>query len=44
MIFEQTQIRDKIKKDLCQQHNIPIYYINYNESVEEKMKQLLERL
>ena len=34
--------RDKLKKDLCEQHNIKVVYINYDDNIDEKLnKQLL---
>lgn len=36
--------RDKLKHKLCQEHGIPIYYINYNDNVEEKVTKLIETL
>ena len=35
------QTRDKIKKELCEKHNISIYYINYNENIKEKLIKLI---
>jgi len=42
--FKENQIRDKVKKELCEKHNIQIYYINYNENIKEKIKKLLNEL
>ena len=33
--------RDAIKYQLCQEHSIPIYYIKYDENVEENINKLL---
>jgi len=38
--FEKTKIRDKIKKRLCEKHNIPLFYINYNDNIEDKLNTL----
>ena len=35
------QERDKLKKELCKKNNLPLYYINYNDNVEEKMNKIL---
>lgn len=32
--------RDKIKYNYCKEHNIPLYYITYKDSIEEKLKEL----
>ena len=36
-----TQQNDKLKHNICKEHNIPIYYIRYDDNVEEKVKMLL---
>ncbi len=33
--------RDENKKRLCKEHNVPLYYINYNEDIEIKLKEIL---
>jgi len=35
------QNNDRIKKELCEKNNLSLYYINYNDNVEEKMKEIL---
>jgi len=42
--LEYTQNNDKLKKQLCEQHNLPLYYINYNDNVEEKLNEILQSL
>ena len=37
---EETVISDKLKKEYCQLHNIPLYEIKYNENTIEKLKQI----
>ena len=32
-MFKQTQIRDNLKKQLCIENNIKLYYFNYNDNV-----------
>lgn len=36
-----TQLNDKLKHDICKEHSILIYYIRYDDNVEEKVKWLL---
>ena len=33
---------DKIKKEYCKTHDIKLYYINYNEVVQDKLDELLQ--
>lgn len=33
---------DKLKRELCQKHNIKIYYIKYNDDVVEKIKKIVQ--
>jgi len=42
--FEYTLNNDRIKKELCEKNNLPLYYINYNDDVEEKMKEILNNI
>jgi hypothetical protein len=35
--------RDERKKKLCEEHNVPPYYINYNENIESKLKEILTK-
>lgn len=39
-----NQMRDKIKHDLCKEHNIKIFYINYNDNIEDKIKQIVNEI
>lgn len=41
--FLKVQERDKQKQQLCKENNIPLYIIWYNESLEEKLNQILEK-
>ena len=38
--LKEQQINDKIKKDFCEDHDIKLVIIRYNESVEDKLKNL----
>lgn len=40
--FKLIQHRDKIKKQLCEEHNLPLFYINYDHNIEEKLIEILE--
>ena len=35
------QRRDKIKFDYCQQNNIPLYYITYEEIIEDRLEEIM---
>jgi hypothetical protein len=39
--FELIQLRDENKKNLCEKHNIPLFYINFNENISEKLNEIL---
>jgi hypothetical protein len=39
--LEYIQTNDKLKLDLCKKHNLRLYYINYNDNIEEKLKEIL---
>ena len=42
--FEKNIKSDKIKKDLCNDNNVGIYYINYyDENIEDKIKKLITK-
>jgi hypothetical protein len=40
----EIQHRDKIKKQLCEDHKLPLYYINYNDNVEEILSNILNNI
>jgi hypothetical protein len=40
-IFMETQERDEIKKQLCKEYGVKLFYINYDDNVEEKMNEIL---
>ena len=42
--FKQRQIYDKMKVDYCQQHQIPLLIINYDENIDDKIEQFLKEL
>jgi hypothetical protein len=42
--LKETQERDCIKKNLCEEYGIKLYYISYNDNVEEKMNNILKEL
>ena len=49
MVFNEEKVntikqRDRLKYQLCQEHNIPIYYIKYNEKVDERLNEILEKI
>ena len=37
------QRRDLNKRRLCEEHNIPLYYINYNDDIEIKLFEILDK-
>ena len=39
--FQTIQLRDKIKQKLCEEHNIKMLYINYNDNIIEKLNENL---
>jgi very-short-patch-repair endonuclease len=42
--LEKNIKRDKIKKDLCNDNNVGIYYINYyDENIEDKIKKIITK-
>ena len=41
MLFVNNVRRDKIKKELCKKNGIEIFYINYNENVNNKLEEIL---
>lgn len=41
--FNKTKINDKIKYDYCKNNNINLEYINYNENIEEKIVEILNK-
>ena len=40
-MFNGVVKRDKLKRKLCESHNIRVIYINYNENVSEEIKKLI---
>jgi len=42
--LELQKIKDKIKTEYCIKNNIPLYRINYNENINEKMNEILSNL
>jgi hypothetical protein len=40
--LDNIQYRDKIKKQLCEEHGLKLFFVNYNDNVEEKMKEIIE--
>lgn len=40
--FKQTQHRDKQKIDQCNQLNIPLYIISYQENIEDKLQMIIK--
>ena len=41
-IFELSQKRDLIKKEKCSENKLPLYYINYNDNIEDKINIILK--
>ena len=39
-----TKAMDKLKLRLCREHNVPIFYINYNDNLEERLNELLNKI
>lgn len=39
--FQKTVERDKRKLQLCEKHGVPLYYIHYDEPLEEKLSEIL---
>ena len=39
--LEKQQENDNIKKEYCKKANIPLYYINYNENIENELNKIL---
>ena len=42
--FKYMQNNDKIKKNLCKQNNVALYYITYKEDINEKISQILNSI
>jgi hypothetical protein len=42
--FINVQYRDKIKKQLCEEHGVKLFYINYNDNVEEKIEEIVKNI
>ncbi len=42
--FEKLTYRDRIKRELCAKNNLPLYYINYNDNVEEKLVTIIKSI
>ncbi len=42
--FKYIQNNDKIKKNLCKQNNVQLYYMTYKEDINEKMTQILKSI
>lgn len=40
--IKKTQYNDRLKNELCSKHNIKLYYIKYNENVEEKINKIVQ--
>ena len=43
-VVSDIQQRDKLKYQLCQEHSIPIFYIRYDDNVENKVNEVLNSL
>ena len=40
--FEDDIKRDKKKAKLCKENDLPLFYINYNENIEQKLEKILK--
>ena len=38
-----TKKLDKLKKQLCEENNLPLHYINYNDNVTEKLNEIISK-
>lgn len=41
---KEIQQRDKLKLKQCQEHNICIYYVNYNDDINNKINDIMNIL
>ena len=42
--FEKRQKSDRIKKEYCEKNNIKLFYITYEEDIEERLEEILSEL
>jgi hypothetical protein len=42
--LEYIQNNDKLKLDLCNKHNLRLFYINYNDNIEDKIDNILKNI
>ena len=42
--LEKTQYHDAIKQEYCNKNNIKLFYINYNENIQDKLEEILDEL
>lgn len=42
--FLTQQKRDKLKKEYCKNNSIPLYIIRYDESIDEKLGEIIDEL
>ena len=42
--FKDDVERDIRKRKLCEEHNVPLYYINYDENIIEKLNEILTKI
>lgn len=42
--FKKLQLHDKIKKDFCEENEIKLYYITYQENIEKRLEEILNGL
>jgi len=39
--YEKIKYRDQIKRELCENHNLALYYIKYNDNIKSEMNKIL---
>ena len=42
--FQNVQLHDRIKKDFCEENGIKLYYITYQENIEERLEEIFSEL
>lgn len=43
-LFETIQIRDNVKKKLCEKYNLPLFYIKYDDNVQEAIDNIISNV
>ena len=42
--FKKSQLRDNEKTQFCQDHDIPLYRIKYDEDIEKRLEQIMNEI